>query len=255
MYLNLIPRPGEDGPRIKLTHRNEWRAFFTILEAAAMREYKVDKSGYIKVSFRELHHIFSAGRRGALIEETAQALEALSSKKFNIINPKEKAKGQTVNEEKHIFTFKGNIRIVKEIKIAEIFDHNVNGYFFRLPANFLKTLTEAVQAVEPNGRITNADIILSLYAYQVKHNSRPKVKRPIEVLAKWASMEKLLKERQNQRITETIERSAKVLEHLKVLSGHHVDNENNNITLFFCREAPSVTAKRKFRPSLKAGTI
>jgi hypothetical protein len=222
------------------------------LEAAARREYEVNDEGYFKVDFRELHHIFSAGRRGALIEETAQALEALSSRKFNIIDPEKKAKGQIISEEKSLFTFDGNARLIDEIRIHRIFDYNVNGYFFRLPANFLKTLTEAIQTIDPKGRITNADIILSLYAHQIRHNGRPQVKKDIKTLAEWSGMDALLNTWQSKRIAETVERGAKALKLLQVITGYRV--ENDNITLFFCREAQSVTAKRKAHTPI-LGTI
>lgn len=253
MYCNLISRPGEPGPRINLDGRNEWRAFFTIIEAVAARRYKVDGAGCFKVDFQELHKIFSAGRRGALIEETAQALEALSRRKFNIIDPEKIQNGQKASEENNLFAYDGNIRIVDEIQIHRIFYYNVENYFMRLPADFLKTLSAAIQAVDPGGRMTNADVILALYAYQTRHSSRPHVKKNITTLARWSGMESGIEKRRWNRITETIERSAKVLKTLNVISGYYF--EGDNITLFFAVKPQAERQKENLDLHLRHDTI
>lgn len=253
MYCNLIPRPGEPGPRINLDGRNEWRAFFTIIEAAAARRYEVDNSGCFKVDFQELHKIFSAGRRGALIEETAQALEALSRRKFDIIDPEKIQNGQKASAERCLFAYDGNIRIVDEIQIHRIFYHNIENYFMRLPADFLKTLSAAIQAAAPGGRMTNADIILSLYAYQTRHSGRPHVKKDITTLARWSGMAAFLKTWQSKRIFGIFKRSAEVLKTLNVISGYYF--EGDNITLFFAVKPQAERQKENLDLHLRHDTI
>lgn len=243
LYHNLISRPGEK-PRIELKSPNEGRVIFALAELLKARSYRVDASGFIDVDFKEIHGIFSEGRKRSEPSETVEAFSKLATRPpFNLVLRNGEGEGETLYQ-RNLFVYSGDFRNVKRIGLSPIFYLNIERLYYSFPANFLTILLEAARAIDGDGaKITRSDIILSLYVKQYSHTGRTNIKRTIRDMAVWSGMLLTLDGRQQTRISENIERSARVLKHLELIEGYSI--ENNNITLFLPVAPQARKGKRK----------
>lgn len=233
LYHNLIPGPGEQKPRIELESANDGRVIWTLAELFKARGYRADADGYIETSFKEIHYIFTAGRKRAEASETAEAFQKLSERKFDLAFRIKEKKYETI-EDLHLFAYDGNIRDIKKIAIGRIFRKDIDkkdGYYSFKP-DFLTILLEALKEIGgERARLTRLDILLALYTRKYHHTKAPKAVISLEDIASWAGMAAEIKKRNWKRITETVEQSAKALINISFIENYRI--ENNDITLFF----------------------
>lgn len=225
---------------------NDERVIWTLAELLKARNYQTDTKGFIETSFKEIHGIFSNGLKWAKAIETVKAFEELAAMTFNLVLLKgEDKKGNHIFEplgQKSLFAYDGDFREAEKIQLSRLFYYEVKEKYYSFPDSFLSILAEAVREIGGAGaKIATVDILLYLYVKKYQHTKRERRTKTLEEIATWAGMESIFKTNSG-RMVEAVERSAKVLKHFEMIEGYYI--ENGGITLFFAREALSVT-KRK----------
>lgn len=231
LYSNLILRPAEDAPRIVLKSLDEWRALFVIIELLALRKYKTDERGFIKTTFKEIHKLFLSGRGGITTDKTVKAFESLAALRFDLIF-KENQNTRREKTDSRLIDFTGDLKTITDLQINEIFFHNVYGCYVRVPSNIIDLLLESGKKLKKKTQLTPSDILLSLYALQVKNHvkDRPVVCKSIKELAIMLGLSNCMDRRQNGRARTAIEQSANKLMNIGFLYGFNFYNDSVYLT-------------------------
>lgn len=232
MACNLIKNP-----RIVLETLEEWRALFSILELLRLRGYNVDECGAIQTTFKELHRIYSSSlSKNITKEETALAFEALAARRFNLIF------GDISKTNSPLIKFKSDLKSISEIQISEIFYHNIHSYYLSVPLQPLNILTAAARKVKGRARLNQTDILLFLYASQIKnHTRRGSVCLSVEGRAERFGLSKLVDDRHTDRARAVLEHSAAMLKTAGIIAGFHF--KGNSLILTFKRKKPVLSGR------------
>lgn len=216
--------------RIVLDTLEEWRALFSILELLRLRGYSVDEFGSIQTTFKELHKIYSSGlSKNITKEETARAFEALAARRFNL------EFDDITKTDSPLIIFENDLKSISEIQINEIFYHNIHSFYLSVPLQPLKILTAAARKVKGRARLNQTDILLFLYALQIKnHTRRGSVCLSVEGKAERFGLSKLVDDRHTDRARAALEHSAAMLKTIGFIVGFHF--KGNSLVLTFKRK-------------------
>lgn len=236
LYFNLIKRAGEPAARITLKV-NEWRTIFAILKIFKKNKYKTDKAGCIPFNFKEYNRLFLAGRKGTPSDTAGGALDALKSRRFDLLfqEKKDQKREATTIKNSPLFGYSGNARETKKIELNEsIFYSGIIDDYFKIPADFIERLARAAHKI--NGRLMVADLVMGLYAvcHCIKH--RKHVTKPLNELAADIGLGYVLKARQRDRIITKLERSLKVIQEAEFIKAYSL--KNDTVTLCFVLVQP-----------------